>query len=153
MPHYERLLLPVQDAAIRQYPSKFSFPVIIVTGGQHGSIKIRSAEILKADGSPICGLPDLPEARGYHSQSGLVACGGMNRRLGDISKSCVTFEKGVWTKTNNLGKDWYFHASWFSSRHGTILMGGSHGFTNKAAEKLSKNGKSSPSFKLKYGLK
>ena len=124
------------------------FSAIIVTGGQvSGRSATTSVEILKADGSPICKLNSLPEARKYHSQSGLTACGGH----GGVSRSCVTFKKGVWTKTH-LSKDWVWHSSWFSNRHGTILMGGSRRNTNKAAEKLSENGRLSQSFKLKYGL-
>ena len=122
------------------------FSAIIVTGGQVHRSATTSVEILKVDGSPICKLNSLPEARKYHSQSGLTACGG----IGGASRSCVTFKKGVWTKTH-LSKDWVWHSSWFSNRHGTILMGGSRG-TNKAAEKLSENGRLSQSFKLKYGL-
>ena len=48
---------------------------IIVTGGTHGA---RSAELLHGNGSHWCSLPDLPEGRMFHSQTGPEACGGKN---------------------------------------------------------------------------
>ena len=116
---------------------------IIVTGGQagNGHPGLREAEILKADGTPICRLANMPDNRKYHSQSGLTACGGIR----GPAKSCITFKKGVWTKTHNLDKGWFWHSAWFSYKHGTILM------HNRRAEVLH-NGKIKPSFKLKYNL-
>ena len=124
---------------------------IIVTGGQAGNAHpgLREAEILKADGTPICRLANMPDNRKYHSQSGLTACGGIR----GPAKSCITFKKGVWTKTHNLDKGWFWHSAWSSYKHGTILMGGIYGNTKYSAEVLTENGKIRPSFTLKYELK
>ena len=120
---------------------------IIVTGGQRKAQ--RKVEILKADGTPICALPDLPEGRYYHTQSGLVSCGGNS---GPVARtSCVTFQKGVWTKTHQLGKKWLWHSSWSSRKHGIILMQGT--YTNKIAEKLTKDGRTKFMFQLKAKYK
>ena len=101
---------------------------------------------MKADGTPLCSLPPLPDDRHYHIQSGLITCGGLT----GASKSCLTFKEGVWTKTHNLGKTWNWHSSWTSKKHGTILLGGT--YTKKSAERLTDDGKTKSVFKLKNVL-
>ena len=125
---------------------------ILLTGGEHSGK--RTAEILNADGTPLCSLPPLPDDKRYHIQSGLIACGGLTGKPNQInqikSKSCLTFKKGVWTKTHNLGKTWNWHSSWTSDKHGTILLGGT--YTKKSAERLTDDGKTKSVFKLKNVL-
>ena len=68
-------------------------------------------------------LPDLPVQRYYHSQLGLIACGG-----GDSSttrSSYVTFTNVQWVESNKLLVDRYHHSSWSSRDYGTIILGGS----------------------------
>ena len=53
---------------------------ILVTGGFNtpsGGV-LSAVEVLHGDGSPWCSLPDLPEGRMFHSQTGPEACGGKN---------------------------------------------------------------------------
>ena len=111
-----------------------------------GSIS-RSVEILRANGSYWCSLPDLPDdryGRFGHTQSGLVACGGWDR---DTPTSCLTFSSGLWKTSHQLQHSRYLHSSWMS-QHGIVLMGGSGRPTT--TEILTDDGQSSPSFTLKY---
>ena len=90
---------------------------IILTGGQDK----RSAEVLHIDGSRWCSLPDLPETRHGHTQSGTEACGGDPPELW---KSCVDFKNGSWVSSHTLKHPRVFHAA-FSSPSGIVLLGGS----------------------------
>ena len=52
-----------------------------MTGGQGGpghGPALTKTEVLHSDGTPWCSLPDLPEGRMFHSQTGPEACGGKN---------------------------------------------------------------------------
>ena len=44
-----------------------------MTGGVGGDTSLVSVEVLKEDGSPWCSLPDLPDNRHLHSQTGLLS--------------------------------------------------------------------------------
>ena len=57
-------------------------------------------ELLHGDGSPWCSLPDLPEARYQHTQTGLEACGGRNNSAHFFT--CVRLEAGSWTQSHQL---------------------------------------------------
>ena len=56
-----------------------------------------SVELLRADGSRLCALPDLPAPRFSHSQTGGAACGGGG---GDTGTSCTEFTGGEWETTH-----------------------------------------------------
>ena len=59
----------------------------MVTGGWNtAGERTTSVELLNLDGSRNCSLPPLPEARGWFTQTGLVACGGTT-----TDNTCVTF--------------------------------------------------------------
>ena len=94
---------------------------IIVTGGTHGS---KSAELLHGNGSYWCSLPDLPEVRYGHTQTGLEACGSF--RAATTKTTCVRLSGGSWSPSHNLQQDRKYHSSW-ASPSGTVLMGGSYG--------------------------
>ena len=115
--------------------------VILVTGGNPGS-NYKSAELLKEDGSQLCKLPNLPDDRRDHSQSGLTSCGGA-----DTQTSCVTLVSGQWTTSHTLQHSRYGHSTWMSSQ-GLVLIGGWP--SSRTTELLNNNGGSSPSFELKY---
>ena len=111
---------------------------IIITGGSGGP----GVELLRGDGT-TCTLPSLPEARTYHTQAGLVACGG----YGTLT-SCVTFSAGTWVYTHQLETFRYDHVSW-SSPEGVVLMGGAGAY--QASELLSDNSEDSTiHFPLKH---
>ena len=70
----------------------------------------RAVEVLTSLGQALCSLPDLPDARHSHSQSGLVTCGG-----GETPASCLTFSpaSGTWTASHSLAKPGReAHCSW-----------------------------------------
>ena len=89
-----------------------------------------SVELLYRNGSS-CWLPDLPEARWSHSQSGLVICGG-----GKTLKSCSTLVAGVWTPTHTLQQQRSSHLSW-ETKGGVLLLGGWAKATRQTTELLS----------------
>ena len=96
---------------------------IIVTGGSPGRVSgaLTSVEVLHSDGSPWCSLPDLPEARFGHTQTGLEACGGSDSS-GMTETTCVTLSGGNWSLSHQLAEGKRSHSSW-ASPIGTILMG------------------------------
>ena len=119
---------------------------IIVTGGTHGS---RSAELLHGNGSYWCSLPDLPEVRYGHTQTGLEACGSF--RAATTKTTCVRLSGGTcWSPSHKLVEGRGHHASW-ASPSGTMLMGGEY---NKNTTELldATTGDSVRSFPLKYNI-
>ena len=124
--------------------------VIIVTGGEEpsGVENPKSVELLLDDGSPWCSLPNLPQSRSFHTQSGLVACGGLQTET-----SCVTFANGEWTMSHSLLYERLEHSSWFSSEQGIVLMGGGESndsVIGNSTELLTSQGETLDSFKLHY---
>ena len=93
-----------------------------MTGGVGGDTSLVSVEVLKEDGSPWCSLPDFPDNRHLHSQTGLlhpynrnlnhiplglVACGGF---VTNTTDTCLTFTVGgEWTQTHLLLYPRYEH--------------------------------------------
>ena len=102
-------------------------------------------EVLHSDGSPWCSLPDLPNGRDEHTQTGLEACGGDSST---VQTTCVRLEAGSWTPSHQLLQKRAYHSSW-ASPAGTLLMGG--WYSEKTTELLDTNtGDSVMSFPLKY---
>ena len=99
-------------------------------------------EILKADGSSWCSLPDLPDERYHHTQSGMVVCGGW-----DTKTSCLSFISGTWRLSHTLLHERTDHSAWVSPS-GIILIGGSR--SAMTTEMLTEDGKSVEAFSLKY---
>ena len=99
------------------------FPGIIVSGGKNdddGEWKtLASVEVIREDGT-TCSLPDLPEPREEHSQSGLLSCGGYHD---NVRTTCTEFASGEWTPSHNLTEDRKTHTSW-NAPDGIILLGG-----------------------------
>ena len=117
-----------------------SVPAIIVSGGDGAE---KSVEVLNSDGTPWCSLPDLPDDHWYHTQTGLLACGGE-----DTDASCIKFSGGKWKPSHKLKEERDAHSSW-ASPAGTVLMGGS--FSGKTTEVLDDTtGVSIMHFSLKY---
>ena len=116
--------------------------VIIITGGYPS---YKSVEILRSNGSYWCSLPDLPDDRSLHTQSGLITCGGYNSS--DIKTSCLSFSDGQWSTSHQLQHLRYRHSTWMS-QHGVVLMGG--GGSDNTTEMLTDNGGSTPAYTLKY---
>ena len=92
----------------------------------NGGVRLQSVEIYNPVTNTICSLPELPEARYYHTQDGELACGG----FGDSSNTftpytCVKWssESGSWTQSHTLLQVRIWHVSW-ATEDGVYLMGG-----------------------------
>ena len=90
---------------------------VLVTGGVPTNSVGTSVELLSSNGTRLCSLPNLPAPRHYHSQSGLLSCGGGGSHSGE-RKSCVTFTGGHWKKTHTLGQHTYRYYSCLRWRAG-----------------------------------
>ena len=117
---------------------------IIITGGYGAS---KSVEVLKEDGSYWCSLPDLPNNRYHHTQSGLILCGGKDTRT-----SCLTFTGGQWTQSYTLQFNRWGHSKWLSTQ-GVMLLGGAYYATGTTTEILTNSGQSTQSFNLTYSTR
>ena len=106
-----------------------------------------SVELLSINGTRVCALPDLTDKRWYHSQNGLITCGGGRQFYDPTQTSCVTFTAGKWKKTHTLGHSRFGHTGW-SSPQGVLLMGGDDHDSGDKTELLRDNGDIKPSFKL-----
>ena len=118
---------------------------IIVSGDDGGSNT--AVEVLGEAGSYLCSLPDLPQSHTYHTQDGLVACGGTFPT--STRTSCISFSPttGVWSQTHSLMESRYQHSSW-SSPLGLILLGGSP--SPRTSELVTEDGTSVELFSLLY---
>ena len=99
-------------------------PGIIVTGsGGKEGYRSKSVEVLNADGTPLCSLPDLPYLTWGHSQNGLTTCGGT---AGQVRRRCDTFDPktGTWKTSHDLNEERIYHTSWETPK-GIVLIGGS----------------------------
>ena len=130
---------------------------ILVSGGLDviNFETMTSVELLLSDGTPWCSLPSLPDGgRGGHTQSGLVACGCADMGQYEAGGSCVTFSGGQWRTSHYLQHRRSGHASWASTQHGPVLIGGGTGDggddTGYTTEMVTDDGDSQGSFPLKY---
>ena len=116
-------------------------------------------EILRENGSYWCSLPDLPEDRYFHTQSGLITCGNQSPQVISIgqtidinsTRSCLTFSSGQWIKSHSLLFSRVYHSSWIS-KEGVVLMGSGQGGSANTSEILTNDGNSRPSFPLKANI-
>ena len=118
---------------------------LLVTGGHPEDNVGQSVELLQETDSAwtSCSLPDLPDRRVGHTQSGAVVCGGVDTR-----SSCLTFSSGSgWTQSHTLLEERRWHSTWKSPR-GLLLMGGYR--SPKTTELLHEDGTSCKHFDLKY---
>ena len=94
-----------------------------MTGGYAGNSydPTKTVEVLKTDGTAWCTLPDLPDDRSTHTQSGLLACGGWPQ---PTTNNCVKFTDGHWNISHEDLDYQYEHCAWSSSKHGTRLIHG-----------------------------
>ena len=105
-------------------------------------------ELLHGDGTPWCRLPELPQDRGHHTQSGLEACGGHYESA--TRSTCVSFSGGTWSPSHNLQHERRYHSSW-ASPSGTVLMGGDYSYSLQTTELLDEVTENSVMhFPLKY---
>jgi len=120
----------------------FQIAAILVTGGSGART---SVEVLSGAGTPLCTLPPLPTGREYHTQDGLISCGGYDD---DYIRTCTKLTTEGWVVSHNLLEDRYEHSSW-QSPAGLVLIGG--GYPYNTTELLSSSDSSSSyNFTLLY---
>ena len=105
------------------------------------------AELLYTNGTTLCSLPDIPNNPSYrrwHTQTGLVLCGGSS----SAQRSCTTFKEGTWVLSHSLAAQWHAHNSW-ASPQGVLLIGDWNN-GRRTTELLNDNGETTPSFTLDY---
>jgi len=118
---------------------------ILVTGGDGA---YRDAEILFTNGTSLCSLPDMPQLKEWHTQSGLTTCGGYLSNIND-ALSCLKFVAGSWTTlTDSLLYPRFDHSSWVTPNGDIILIGGYE--SPNTTEIVYQNGTSIRSFDLMY---
>ena len=90
----------------------------------------------------------MPQERWYHTQTGLVLCGGYHS---DIRTSCLTFSSGQWIQSHTLQHWRSRHSSW-ASPDGPLVMGGfpNEEIEGNSTEMLTRDGQSTMYFALKY---
>ena len=99
--------------------------------------------MLSSDGKPFCTLPDLPDARWFHTLDGHMLCGGYAE---EAKSSCLFFDSGRWKKFYwRLKGKYYYHSSWRRPDGGVQLMKGDKPRT----EIVTKNGREY-GFETKY---
>ena len=123
---------------------------ILVTGGgqdQNWDNRLKSAEVLRSDGSSWCKLPDMINRVAEHTQTGLEVCGGR----GGFTRGCFAFSAGSWLPSHTLTDQRTLHSSWVSPQ-GVVLMGGDLSNSAKhSTELLSTSSQTStPYFSLMY---
>ena len=131
------------------------FAAILITGGRGANPKLSSVEVLHANGSQWCSLPDLPMHRDSHTQAGRRVCGGSQYDSDPSTglwSNCLTFTDGDWVASHTMEASSYRagHCSW-DSPDGLVLLGGWN--TVNTSEILSfDTGDSMEYFPLKYPI-
>ena len=124
----------------------------MVTGGRgQRGVGLDSVELLNMDGTWICSMPPLPNARIQHSQTGTIVCGGRgSARVPEASKSCVTFSSDGddwnWMLSHNLTKRRRNHGAW-ASPLGVMLIG-TDNLMAESTEILTEDGDTIPGFTM-----
>ena len=138
----------VYISIIRVNLIEFKFSVIMITGGWTPNVDRKRVELLYPDGTHMCELEPLPDKRVYHTQSGLITCGG------DYTpNSCLIFSlsDGTWQNHGSTLKQRRRGLS--SSRRGntTLLIGGiDSDSSSMTTEMISMDGTQETSFKLEH---
>jgi len=115
-------------------------------------------ELLYANGTKFCELPDFPERRTGHSQNGLTTCAGNNvivNNSAEIYTSCFTLKDGGWTDNEvSLLGNRTFHVSFLRPDGKIQLMSSSRQSSiedGKSTEVVDLNAKTSvPGYDLNY---
>jgi len=126
-------------------PTPSTTPLAIIVTGQQKN------ELLYANGTKFCELPDFPDTRVGHSQHGLTTCGGSFGSPNILHKNCIKLKESGWSynEVSLLGKR-YFHES-FLRPDGKIQLMSSDKFEERnSTEVVDLNAKTSvPGFDLK----
>ena len=130
------------------------FSAVLITAGSAAGVGNyhQSAEMFLPSSNTTCALPDLPEARGYHSQAGGLACGGGYWTPDDAPNSCDRWTAGTWIRTSHtLRKKRGYHESWFTA-DGVYLIGGIYSGSGRTSELIKEDGSVEEGFRQKYWI-
>eukprot|EP00091_Calanus_sinicus_P017868 TRINITY_DN3888_c0_g1_i2.p1 TRINITY_DN3888_c0_g1~~TRINITY_DN3888_c0_g1_i2.p1 ORF type:complete len:316 (-),score=66.45 TRINITY_DN3888_c0_g1_i2:89-1036(-) len=101
---------------------------IIISGGDGGDGLHTSVQVFNPSTGLSCSLPSLPEGRIYHTQDGLMVCGG---GPSDKRQNCVTFTSGEWVLSHTLVNQRMVHNGWMTDQGLLLLGGGNHPFSTE----------------------
>ena len=120
---------------------------VLISGG----LKVKGVEIYLPALGTTCSLPQLPEARWYHTQDEGLACGG-GGGVSPTRLTCVKWnsESGSWTQSHTLRQKRVAHLSW-ATKDGVYLMGG--GDSSRTTKLVKEDGSVEDGFSLKYETK
>ena len=123
--------------------------VVLITGGADGDDR-KSSEIYNPFTKTSCYLPQLPDARGGHSQNAGLTCGGAYYAP-EGANTCVKWNpaSGTWNHSHTLKRSRTGHVSW-ATESGVYLLGGNNPNTRRTSEKVNDDGSVEDSFSLKY---
>ena len=122
----------VNKSILRVHQIEFKFSVIMITGGwTTNDDDGKHVELLHLNGTHMCELEALPDKRVYHTQSGLITCGG-----GYTQTSCLIFSNGVWQHHSTLNQPRLYHSVWYNGTT-TLLIGGEHRDSRRTTEVIS----------------
>ena len=117
----------------------------MITGGIEDESK-KSVEVLRADGTSWCELPNLPLNTHMHTQTegDVQVCGGA---VDGAPTTCQTFDssKGNWIQEPKINPPRTAHFSW-KVFYGLILMGGTA--HPETSEIIYRKKESEPGFKI-----
>ena len=127
----------------------FSDDVVLITGGADGADRF-SSEMYDPFTKTSCSLPQLPDARGGHSQNAGLTCGGGYKAPASAT-TCVKWNpaSGTWKKSHTLKEGRTGHVSW-ETPSGVYLLGGDSSNTKRTSAKVNKDSSVEQSFSLKY---
>ena len=127
---------------------RFTSTAILITGGVGAT---HSAEVFLPAASSSCVLAALPDTREYHSQEGLLLCGGSYYDTSS-GHSCLHFStaSGTWARTQHRLLEWRRdHVSWTRGSD-VVLMGGQQHGAPTTSEIVKHDGTVEEGFDLKY---
>ena len=141
----------VNKSIIRVNLIEFKFSVIMITGGwkpnDHDDDVEKRVELLYPDGKHMCELEPLPDKRVYHTQSGLITCGG---RYTEDSCLIFSFSDGTWQNHGSKLKQHRRGHSSYRRGNTTLLIGGDESDSRMTTEMISMDGTQETSIKLEY---
>ena len=118
------------------------FAGILITGGHPN---MRTAEVFLPETNRSCSLPPLTASRHRHTQSGLLACGGYERRA---QSSCELLTRAGWrTEPYSLTAARCYHSSWDLNNGSVLLLGGY--CSEGTSERVQAGSGTAPTFQLR----
>jgi len=108
------------------------------------------AELFLPRSNSSCSLPNLPDKRQGHIQSGNTLCGGEGSSPSSPGRTCLEWQKGDWVQLAFTFSEQRWSSSHWRLKNGSlIIMGGLDAEAQQTSYLLEGN-TTQPSFKMKY---